>query len=361
MPLTIDKGPTQNHRAAQNGSLKLPMSSSRSSGCIRVALVNNMPDAALEDTEAQFSRLLADACGKLPVHLSLYSLPGVPRGERGKQYLQSSYRSADELRNNHVDAVIITGTEPRQADLREEPYWSALATLLDWAEANTESAILSCLAAHASVLHSDGIARRKLTDKRFGLFGQRLVADHSLIRGVVEPVRFPHSRWNDLPEQELASCGYLVLTQSAEAGVDSFVKKKKRSLFVHFQGHPEYGAQTLLKEYRRDIGRFLRGEREAYPSMPHGYFDPTSLKLLTEFQANAISHRHEDLLAAFPQAIIGGALHHSWRNTAICIYRNWLHYVAATKVAARKIPVAVKAAQVTRTYTRASAAASRVG
>ena len=47
--------------------------------------------------------------------------------------------------------------------------------------------------------------------------------------------------------------------------MDSFVKKKKRSLFVHFQGHPEYGAQTLLKEYRRDIKRFLRAERETIP------------------------------------------------------------------------------------------------
>ena len=47
--------------------------------------------------------------------------------------------------------------------------------------------------------------------------------------------------------------------------MDLFVKKKEKSLFVHFQGHPEYGAQTLLKEYRRDIKRFLRGERETYP------------------------------------------------------------------------------------------------
>ena len=70
----------------------------------------------------------------------------------------------------------------------------------------------------------------------------------------------------------LAACGYIVLTQSAEGGVDTFVKKKKRSLFVHFQGHPEYGAQTLLKEYRRDIKRFLRGERETYPSDAKGLF-----------------------------------------------------------------------------------------
>jgi len=361
MPLSIDKGQTPNRDATKNGFSNQRVSPALSAGCIRVALVNNMPDSALEDTEAQFSGLLADACGKLSVHLSLYSLSGVPRGERGKEHLQRFYRSTDELSNNDVDAVIITGTEPRQADLREEPYWGALATLLHWAEANTESAILSCLAAHASVLHSDRIARHRLSDKRFGVFDQRMAGHHRLTEGILETIRFPHSRWNELPEEELASCGYLVLTKSAEAGVDSFVKKKKRSLFVHFQGHPEYGAQTLLKEYRRDIGRFLRNERETYPSMPHGYFDANSVKVLTEFQANAALHRHEDLLAAFPQASIASALQHPWRNAALAIYRNWLHHVAARKADARKVAVAVKAAPATRAYARASAAASRVG
>ena len=30
---------------------------------VRIALINNMPDAALEDTEAQFAGLLSDAAG----------------------------------------------------------------------------------------------------------------------------------------------------------------------------------------------------------------------------------------------------------------------------------------------------------
>ena len=54
-------------------------------------------------------------------------------------------------------------------------------------------------------------------------------------------MRIPHSRWNEVRADALTACGYEVLTQSAEAGVDLFVKKKKDSLFVHFQGHPEYG------------------------------------------------------------------------------------------------------------------------
>jgi len=59
-----------------------------------------------------------------------------------------------------------------------------------------------------------------------------------LTSGTSEPMRFPHSRWNEVREDALTSCGYTVLTKSAEAGVNLFVKKKKKSLFVHFQGHP---------------------------------------------------------------------------------------------------------------------------
>ncbi len=102
-------------------------------------------------------------------------------------------------------------------------------------------------------------------------------------------MQIPHSRWNEVRADELTSCGYQVLTQSVEAGVDLFVKEKKDSLFVHFQGHPEYGARTLLKEYRRDIKRFLRRERETYPTMPHGYFDTTASKLLSDFREKVIS------------------------------------------------------------------------
>jgi homoserine O-succinyltransferase len=122
-----------------------------------------------------------------------------------------------------------------------------------------------------------------------------------------------------------------VLTQSAEGGVDSFVKKKKRSLFVHFQGHPEYGAQTLLKEYRRDIKRFLRLERETYPSMPRGYFDAVSARLVTEFRDVVLSDRREELMEGFPEAALARTLEKTWHSSATAVYRNWLRYVMSKK------------------------------
>jgi len=340
MPLIIEGGRVP-PRWAERKSCRLVGSGEgygTGAECVRIAFLNNMPDAALEDTEIQFFELLDAACGEIPVHLKLHSLSGVPRGERGEQHLNCFYFSTDDLLSSRVDAVIMTGTEPRQANLRNEPYWSALTSVLDWAESNTASTILSCLAAHAGVLHSDGINRHPLSDKQFGVFDFSRAANHQLTAGAGERVRFPHSRWNEVRADELTASGYVVLTQSVEGGVDSFVKKKKRSLFVHFQGHPEYGEQTLLKEYRRDIKRFLRRERETYPSMPKGYFDATPARLLTEFRNVALADRREELMEGFPEGAVVGGLKSAWRPSAVSIYRNWLQYVVSKKTEATAFP-----------------------
>jgi homoserine O-succinyltransferase len=307
---------------------------SESTECVRIALVNNMPDPALEDTEMQFMELLGSAAGDLPVRLKLYSLPRVPRGDRGLEHLSQYYFGIDELWNSSCDALIMTGTEPRQSDLRQEPYWHALTDVLDWAERNTISTVLSCLAAHASVLYSDGVTRQPLADKQFGVFESSVVREHELTANMPKTIRFPHSRWNEVREDALTSCGYSVLTRSARAGVDLFVKQKRESLFVHFQGHPEYGAQTLLKEYRRDVKRFLRQERETYPNLPFGYFDAAGAQLLADYRETALARRREEQMLFFPEAAVVESLQNSWRSSATGVYRNWLQYVLARKLEA---------------------------
>jgi len=297
---------------------------------LSLALINNMPDAALEDTELQFFELLDIASGDAPIYLKLYSLTGIPRTDRGERHLNSFYFDFEDLWKSQFDGVIITGTEPHHANLRDEPYWALLADLFDWAERNTSSTILSCLAAHASVLHSDGISRYRLPDKQFGVFQSRQTCAHPLMGQCHGLVHFPHSRWNEVREDDLTASGYAVLTKSVEAGVDVFVKKKSRSLFVYFQGHPEYGAETLLKEYRRDIRRFLRSERETYPTMPHGYFDGPAVRLLNDFQESALSRRGEDIMTFFPESVVGG-LRRTWHSTATCMYRNWLQAMLLAK------------------------------
>lgn len=299
---------------------------------VRIALINNMPDAALEDTELQFFELLDIASGATPVLVKLYSLAGIPRGDSGQRRLNSFYYGLDDLWNNQFDALIITGTEPHQPNLREEPYWENLAKVLDWAERNTLSTVLSCLAAHAGVLHSDGIDRHRLNDKRFGVFEFLSESRQALTRSMGPTIRFPHSRWNEVQAKELESCGYTIVTQSAESGVDCFVKRKKQSLFVHFQGHPEYQAHTLFKEYRRDIKRFLRFERETYPTAPVGYFGEEATKRLMDFRQNAIVNRSEEVMTHFPETFLKGVLQNGWRASAVKVYSNWLGLISEKKL-----------------------------
>jgi homoserine O-succinyltransferase len=297
--------------------------------CLEIGLINNMPDAALDATVRQFRGLLGAAAGEAAVHLTLYTLPEVPRSDFGRQRV-SGYSNIDDLWDSELDGLIVTGAEPRAADLEDEPYWQNLTRVLEWAECHTYSTILSCLAAHAGILYIDGIARRPLGDKRFGVFECVPVSDHPLTAAAPSSLQMPHSRWNEVPEDALLACGYRVLTRSADAGVDAFVKQRN-SLFVFFQGHPEYDATTLLLEYRRDIGRFLRGERDTYPPMPHGYFDEEIAAALVALQERSLADRREERLAEFPIALAADRVTNNWRSAAESLYRNWLQGISAAK------------------------------
>jgi homoserine O-succinyltransferase/O-acetyltransferase len=295
-------------------------------GPLVIGLVNNMPDGALESTERRFRELLSIASNGCAVKLRFFSLPGLPRSEAGRSHIERHYEDIDELWSTRLDGLIVTGTEPHALALPHEPYWPTLARLIDWAEEHTISTIWSCLAAHAAVLRRDGICRRSLREKLSGVFECSKVGEHSIIAGTPSTWRVPHSRYHDLPEDALASKGYQILLKSPEAGADLFVKQSKYlSIFV--QGHPEYEPEALLREYRRDIRRFLTGEKDEYPPMPRGYFDARTAEAFAELRRRALGNRAPNLLADFPTLESEIGLQDSWLEPAQRLYANWLSYL----------------------------------
>jgi Homoserine O-succinyltransferase len=161
-----------------------------------------------------------------------------------------------------LDGLIVTGTEPKAANLVDEPYWAAFSQLVDWASHNTISTIWSCLAAHAAVLHLDRIERVPLREKCIGIFDCDKLADHPLTANLPPRLAIPHSRWNELSEAALLANGYQVLTRSAAAGIEAFVRQEQ-SLFLFFPGHPEYGASPLAE--RIPPRRGPRSQRRTRP------------------------------------------------------------------------------------------------
>jgi homoserine O-succinyltransferase/O-acetyltransferase len=298
--------------------------------CIKIGLVNNMSDEALKATECQFITLLDAASDNIAVHLSFYTLPGVPRSDVSASHITSRYSNIEDLWDGHLDGLIVTGREPMAANLADEPYWDSFTRLLAWAQENCHATVLSCLAAHAAILSMDGIGRVKENDKVFGIFECARVSDHPLTAATASQFRLPHSRWNGVPEEQLADCGYKVLTRSANAGVDTFIKQQKR-LFVFFQGHPEYESDTLLREYRRDVGRYVKGEAPRYPLIPRSYFDGATVDELSAFEKKAVSRRSEELLPEL-NAILGNKrIANTWQASGAGVYRNLLSHICAQK------------------------------
>ena len=239
---------------------------------VTVGLVNNMGDEALKVTEHQFTDLVSMSAGDIDVQFRLFALEQTPRSPRALEYISARYDPASAAMKGDLDALIITGAQPRAARLSEEPYWEELVDLIDWAKEHTASTILSCLAAHSAVLHLDGLERRPLPEKCTGVFLFTAQQDHPFAAWQKRTGLIPHSRYNGLSRSELERAGYEVLTSSPAHGVDSFTKCFG-SQFVFLQGHPEYDANSLAREYRRDMGRYLRRETDRRPPRPKGYFN----------------------------------------------------------------------------------------
>lgn len=288
-----------------------------------VGIVNNMPPSAVRATERQFCGLLAAASKRLVIGVQFFS---ITRSEAGEPESggPGAYGGWRQLERAALDGLVVTGAPPPGGDLRDAPEWPRFAALIDMACERKVPTIWSCLAAHAAALHLDDIQRRALPRKLSGVVAcNRTEAHDPLMTGLPSSWRAPHSRYNELPMEALVARGYDILSSSREAGADIFVKDCAVP-FLFFQGHPEYEACTLLREYRRDIGEFLAGARRNYPDMPLNYFSPPGIAALDRFHERVIAAPDPELLKDFPFVACEQDLRAPWREIAVGIWSNWI-------------------------------------
>jgi homoserine O-succinyltransferase/O-acetyltransferase len=305
---------------------------------ITVALVNNMPDSAFLDTENQF-RGVAVGGHVSGIKFELYTIKEIPRSEKIATLIEERYLGLDELWARRPDALIVTGTEPTQPQLRFEPSWPYLARLLEWAADEVPTTLLSCLASHASVLLFDGIERVPRRAKCSGVF-KGAVEDQldPLASGLADVVHMPHSRLNEVPEAALIDAGYRIVIGSGSSGAGWSVAARHHGdgLFVLCQGHPEYGTLSLLREYRRDVRRSLFGRGAVpYPRLPDGYLGEEAVGKLMEFErrARATDADPRELWPTFPFDEVAATVENTWASASATLYANWLKLARAASTA----------------------------
>ncbi len=292
---------------------------------LHIGLLNMMPDAALQATERQFLRMVGSCNCIAQFYVHLFTFPEMPRGEAASEHIAKYYRSFEELKQEGLDALILSGANPAESDITQEPFWQPLTEVVDWAKDNVCSVMCSCLATHAIVKLLWGIERYPLPQKRWGVYSNRLTAEkHPLTANINTRFDAPHSHVYEVNSRQFRQSGLRVLAESRESGLHLGVSPDGFR-FVFFQGHPEYDAISLLKEYTREVKRFISGTRKDYPPYPENYFLDDAKSKLTAFEMKlgecaGASGR----LDAFPEAELTELIDNTWSDTGKAIVNNWL-------------------------------------
>ena len=306
---------------------------------LHIGLLNMMPDGALAATERQFYRLIGESNPIAQFYMHPFTLDGLPRGDRARRHIDAFYEPYEGLREDGLDALIITGANVTHPDLADEPFWEPLIDVLDWAMENVTSVLCSCLATHAVLEFRYRQRRQRLSGKRWGVYPHRLLDHHHpLVNDVNTVFNVPHSRFNEITRRQFDAAGLHVLVESEMAGVHLAVSEDLFRI-VFFQGHPEYDTISLLKEYKREVGRFVQGSRCDYPPYPYGYFRSREQAILEEYQYRVVRARAANsAIPEFPEDLVARRIDNSWHDTAEAIVGNWIGLVYQVTNHDRRLP-----------------------
>lgn len=256
---------------------------------LQILMLNLMPTKI--DTETQLSRLLGNT--PLQVELTLMHTSSHKSKNTSEDHLLAFYTTFDKVKDRYFDGLVITGAPVEMLEFEEVEYWNELCEIMEWSTTHVHSTFHICWGAQAGLYYHFGVQKKALDKKMFGVFPH--VADYKrsmLFRGFDDVFMVPHSRHTTIDREDLEGIpGLKILASSPEAGVFALSTKKGRQIFI--TGHPEYDAETLGREYWRDVnaGKPIEIPQNYYPDN-----DPSKAPVST------------------------------WRSSANLLYCNWLNY-----------------------------------
>lgn len=249
-----------------------PVNLSKGGGCsrednIKIAIINLMPNK--QETEKQFLRQLAQTPFNIEVkfvQLKTHKSKNTPL-----VYLNKFYHSFEEIKNENIDGMIITGAPIEELEFADVDYWTELTKILDYARENVSSTLMVCWGALAGLYHYHGIAKELIKKKICGIYTHTKEPSSKLFNGFEAGFGVPHSRYFQLNKTLINNLSKLqILSESEEGGIFAIASKDRKEVYV--TGHLEYEVDTLKKEYFRDVRKGL------IVNLPQNYFPDDHLE-----------------------------------------------------------------------------------
>lgn len=234
---------------------------------LRLLLLNLMPKK--KDTEIQFARLFGNS--PLQVEMILMTTASYTPRNTEPAYLRRFYRQLDDVRDQHFDALIVTGAPVETLPFADVTYWDELVDIMEWSRSHCFRRLGICWGAQALLHHFHNVPKYQLQEKLFGVYQHRLHdVSGRLMHGFTDRFPMPISRYTENRVADLTAAGLDIMAVGDECGVGMVRDPVSGDLFV--LNHLEYDAKTLADEYHRDASEGVA------TALPAGYFpddDPT--------------------------------------------------------------------------------------
>lgn len=216
---------------------------------LRIVILNLMPLKIT--TETDLIRLLSNT--PLQMDIAFMKLKSHTPKNTPIEHMMMFYKDFETLSREKFDGMIITGAPVEQMDFEEVTYWDEITTIFDWAKTHVTSTLYICWAAQAGLYYHYGIPKYPLAKKMFGIFPQRAIPEPvPIFRGFDDVFMMPHSRHTEIRRSDIVVDSRLtLLAEGDDCGVSMVMARGGREFFI--TGHLEYAADTLDKEYRRDM------------------------------------------------------------------------------------------------------------
>lgn len=221
---------------------------------LSIAIVNLMPTKVA--TETQLLRLLSNT--PLQVEASLVSMAAHESKNTTAQHMDAFYVTSPEIRasGKRYDGLIVTGAPIETLPFEDVDYWSELEALFEWSRTHVFNSLFICWGANAGLWYFHGVKKHLLDTKLSGVYPAERYDEHDqLLIGLDDPFYMPQSRYATVRHEDAKDAGLRILAGSPETGAVVTVSEDSRQVFV--TGHLEYDADTLDKEYRRDVAAGL--------------------------------------------------------------------------------------------------------
>ncbi len=160
-----------------------------------------------------------------------------------------------------LDGLIITGAPVEALPFEAVVYWEELSSLLERAREVVPSTLGLCWGALALARLLD-IDKVVFEQKLFGVYPLE-VADpqHPILGGLSPQFLCPQSRYSGLSVEDVhaaVAAGRARVLAGSQAAGPTILESADRRFLIH-AGHPEYDADRLSFEYRRDTQAGVRG------------------------------------------------------------------------------------------------------